>query len=588
MCGIFGYIGNKTNAAQLVVSGLKTLEYRGYDSWGVACAVKHQIFVSKHTGQIGKSHNLVFPKSTFAFGHTRWATHGGVSDANAHPHLDCTGKIALIHNGIIENYLEIKKRMLKLGHTFHSETDTEVAVHLIEEYAKKFLISKSVQLAFNEIKGLNAFIVMDAQEERFVIARNGSPLVVGYGDGENFIASDAIALLPYTRQVYFLEENQMAYVSRAGIMIFDAISGDLVEINKQQLDWTVEQAVKGKYTHFMQKEIHEQPAILADITANYTKQAIRIAEIIKNAYGTYMVGCGTAAHACLAGTYIFSKVAKRHINWAIGSEFSYQLEFLTPKSLVIALSQSGETMDTIEAVKRSKEKGARIFALVNQIGSSLYRIADDKMLLGAGPETGVASTKAFTAKLAHLIMLAYAMAGKIHEGQKILSHATRSTQKILTDTSVKRIETLANKLAKSRDIYLFGRGFSYPVALESALKIKEISYIHAEGIAAGELKHGPLALVSKGTPCIIFLPYDETYGAMLAAADELKARGATIIGVSYKNNPIFDEFIPVLEAGIGTIIPHVVVGQLLAYYMAVSRKLDPDKPRNLAKSVTVK
>jgi glutamine---fructose-6-phosphate transaminase (isomerizing) len=597
MCGIFGYVGDKTNAPDIVLRGLKSLEYRGYDSWGVACVAHgkpkdknngHAIEVRKKTGKIGAAKLDHMPKSTFAFGHTRWATHGGVTEVNAHPHLDCTGTIALIHNGIIENYEELKGTLIKKGHVFKSETDTEVAVHLIEEYAKTMISSKAVQKAFKAMQGLNAFIVLSLRDGRLIAVRNGSPLVVGFGNGENYIASDAMALIPHTKQVHFLEDNQMAIVSDGGIMIFNAITGEGIKPRKQMLNWTVEETVKGNYAYFMLKEIHEQTAILADIAANYESQEEKIAGHIEKSYGAYLVGCGTAAYACMAGSYFFSKIAKRHINWQVGSEFSYQLDFLTPKSLVIALSQSGETMDTLDAVRRAKEKGAKIFGLVNSIGSTLYRQADYKLPIGAGPEKGVASTKAFTGKLAHLLLLAYALDGRADEGKRVLIAATKSAKKVLARTSVTRIKELAKRIKSADHIYVIGRGLSYPASLETALKIKEISYIHAEGLAAGELKHGPLALVQEGTPCIAFLPDDETYGANLAGAMEMKARGGYIIGVSYKPHELFDYYIPVSDAMEATIIPNVIFGQLLAYYLTIERGYDPDKPRNLAKSVTVK
>ncbi|MFC1646711.1 glutamine--fructose-6-phosphate transaminase (isomerizing) [Patescibacteria group bacterium] len=607
MCGIFGYIGKQKKAAHIVVDGLKTLEYRGYDSWGIAYLPGDEklstekplipsektnkypkLKIDKNTGKITDEVKKLYPSSSFALGHTRWATHGGVTKANAHPHTDCTGAIALIHNGIIENYIELRKKLIKLGHKFKSETDTEVAVHLIEEYTKTMITSKAVQRAFSDIKGLNAFIVMNSKERRLIAVRNGSPLVVGYGNGENYIASDAIALVPHTKQVHFLEDNQMAIVGDNAIMVFNALTGDQRYPVKQHLTWSVDQTIKGKYPFFMLKEIYEQPAILADISANYENQAIKLASLINKSYGTYMVGCGTAAYACLAGSYLFSTIAKRHVNWAMASEFSYQLDFLKKKSLIIALSQSGETMDTLEAVRKAKIKGAKVISLVNAVGSSLFRESDHTLLIGEGPEKGVASTKAFTAKLAHLILLSYAMVGKVEKGEKILTQAVKATKKIITESYVKNIRELAKILKDRQHIYVIGRGLSYPASLECALKIKEISYIHSEGLAAGELKHGPLALVEKGTPCISYIPNDKTYDANLAGAMEMKARGGYIVGISNVPNDIFDYYLPVDDCQEATIIPNVIVGQVLAYELAVMKGFDPDKPRNLAKSVTVK
>ncbi len=488
----------------------------------------------------------------------------------------------------MENYEELKKQLIKQGHTFVSETDSEVIVHLIEEYAKKIQFTKAVQKAFNDLDGLNAIIAISSEERHFVAARNGSPLVIGYGTNENFLASDASAILPYTKQVHFLEDGEMAIVGENGVEIFEAKTGHEIHPHKQTLTWTVDQAEKGSYPHFMLKEIHEQPEIFLDIAVNSTGHAEKLAAIIEKSFGGYMIGCGTAAYACIAGTYLFSKLAKRHINWAIGSEFEYQQEFLTNKSLVIALSQSGETMDTLEAIKKAKQKGSKIVAMVNVLGSTLYREADYKILLGAGPEKGVASTKAFTAKLAHLILLANALAGDVNVGKELLLLAAKSSQTVVSKDSVASIEKLAKHISHAEHMYVIGRGLSYPASLETALKIKEISYIHAEGLAAGELKHGPLALVEKGTPCIAFLPNDETYFANLAGAMEMKARGGYIIGISHKPHDIFDSYLHVPDAKEATIIPNVITGQLLGYYLAVIKKLDPDMPRNLAKSVTVK
>lgn len=594
MCGIFGYIGTRSDAAKLVLNGLKFLEYRGYDSWGVAVVptasekLKNTIVVKKKAGKIGNANVDDMPESSFAFGHTRWATHGGVTDVNAHPHLDCTGKIAVIQNGIFENYEEVKRKLRARGHRFLSETDTEVIAHLIEEYGKRMLFPKAVQKAFNEMEGLNAIIAINANDRHLVAARNGSPLVVGYGDGENFLASDAAALIPHTKQVYFLEDDEMAIIGQHGIMIFDAKHGRHVTPKVQKLAWSVEQVEKGQFPNYMLKEIQEQPGIVAEIASSGRSRAEKLASMIRKAYGAYMVGCGTAAHAALVGQYLFAKIARRHVNWAIGSEFGYHLDFLTKKSMVLAISQSGETIDILESVKKAKDRGAKIAALVNVLGSSLYRLADERVMIGAGPEKSVASTKAFIGMLSHLVLVAHALDGRVQEGQKLLAAAATITKRLLSGASLKEMEKLAGKFKTSEHMYVIGRGLSYPASLETALKIKEISYIHAEGMAAGELKHGPLALVTQGTPVVAFLPNDETYGANLAGSMEMKARGGMIIGISYKPHEVFDTYIHVSDAREATIIPNVVVGQLLAYYLTIAKGLDPDKPRNLAKSVTVK
>lgn len=593
MCGIFGYVGSKSNAAEIVLNGLKRLEYRGYDSWGVGAVPLDEktIIVKKKAGRIGNANVNDLPKSTLAFGHTRWATHGGVTDVNAHPHLDCSGTIALIHNGIFENYEEIKKNLTARGHHFRSETDTEVAVHLIEEYSKSMSFTKAVQKAFNDMKGLNAIIVLDIKDHTLIAARNGSPLVIGFGpsaDGENFLASDAAALLPHTKQVHYLEDEHMAIIGERGVMLLNAKTGEHLQPIKQMLTWDVRDAEKGNYPYYMLKEIYQQPGVVADIASQSAGYAQKMAGIIRVSRGAYLIGCGTASYAAIAGEYLFSKIAKRHVNVAIGSEFGYHLDFLNRDSLVVAISQSGETMDILESVKKAKHKGAKIMALVNVLGSTLYREADYKILIAAGPEKGVASTKAFIGMLSHLILMAYAVAGKTRDGVAVLSRAVLSMKKVLSAQSLKRIKTLASNLKKVGHIYVIGRGMSYPTALETALKIKEISYIHAEGLAAGELKHGPLALVTKGTPCIAFLPNDETYGANLAGSMEMKARGGYIIGISHTPHEVFDYFLPVADAGEATIMPNVVAAQLLAYELTIARKLDPDMPRNLAKSVTVK
>lgn len=588
MCGIFGYVGKNQNAGDLVLDGLRILEYRGYDSWGVATLKEEKITVKKKAGKIPEE-KIDFPKTSFALGHTRWATHGGVTDANAHPHLDCTGNLAIIHNGIIENYDEIKKELEKEGHTFISQTDTEVAVHLIEAYlkkGKKFL--EAVRLAFLEFDGLNAIIVMDANSKTFVAAKTGSPLVVGKGNGEgNYIASDAPALIKHTDVLHFIEDGEMIEITTDTINGYDQKTGKEKDLSWQTVDWKFDAIDKGDYKHFMLKEIYEQPKVIETILNQAATTVEDLADIVKHSYGTYLVACGTAAYAALAGTYLFSKIAKRHVNYAVGSEFGYQLDFLKKDSLVIALSQSGETIDVIEAVKKAKDKGATIYALVNVLGSTLYRMADYKSLLMAGPEKAVASTKAFTAKLTYLILLAFALKGNINDGKDEVKKAVFSSTKVL-ESEVENIQKIAKDIYRNNHIYAIGRGLAYPIALEAALKIKEISYIHAEGMASGELKHGPIALVEKGTPCVAFLPDDETYGANLAGAMEMKARGAKIIGISFKNHEVFDHYIEVNEAGSATIIPETISVQLLAYYLALSRGLDPDMPRNLAKSVTVK
>lgn len=591
MCGIFGYIGPNKEASRIVFDGLKSLEYRGYDSWGVAVVTgktDQKISVKKKAGRIGDAHVRDLPPGSFAFGHTRWATHGGVTDENAHPHLDCKGQIAVIHNGIFENYEPIKEELLKKGHKFVSETDTEVIVHLIEELNKKFNFAESVRLAFNKMSGLNAIIAVNTKDRTFVAARNGSPLCVGFGNGENFLASDATAVLPYTKEVHFLDDNEIAAVKKDSVQIFDAKTGKEVPLRRLKLDLDVTQAEKGKYPHFLLKEISEQPEVVARIANTPKKEIEKATALIKNAWGTYFTACGTASYAGIAATYMFAGVAKRHVNFTVGSEFPYFEDFLVPKSLLIAASQSGETMDTLEAVRAAKRHGSKILAMVNAPGTSLTRLADYTIYLKAGPEKAVLSTKAYLAKLAYFLLFAYALAGKFENGLKLLRKTASQLSRMLKGDLEEKVKTLAKKLKNVDHIYLIGRGENYATALEGALKIKEVSYIHAEGFAGGELKHGVIALVEKGTPCIAIVADDKAKESVLSNAMELKSRGAYIIGIAPEKESVFDYWIKVPDAKAASPIVNVVPLQLLGYYLAVLRGFDPDMPRNLAKSVTVK
>lgn len=602
MCGIFGYIGDKKTAPSMVLTGLKTLEYRGYDSWGVAVVPdsddeKKTIFVKKKAGKIGKATVSDLPQGSLAFGHTRWATHGGVTDKNAHPHLDCTKTIAVIHNGIVENHEALRKDLEKKGHVFVSETDTEVIAHLVEEYLKKFSVlprdaapafSKAVQATFQDLDGLNAIIVINTKADEMVAARNGSPLVVGFGSGENFLASDPTALLPYTKQVHFLEDDEMVVVTRQNIHIFNARSGERIRPKKQLLTWTTEETEKGKFPFFMLKEIHEQPGMLSEIAADSTQQASALARELQKASRIYLVGSGTSGYAARAGSYYFATVGQKITNWSSPTEMHHHIGILPKNAVMLVMSQSGETMDLLDVVKRAKEHGTRVLSLVNVVNSSLWRMSDLSLPIGAGPEKGVASTKAFTATVAQLILMAYAMNNDIKTGQKLVAQAAKATRAVLTDKSIQIIKDIAGSLKNAEHLYVVGRGISYVTVMECALKIKEISYIHAEGVSAGELKHGPLALITKSATCIVYAPNDQHHASTIANAMEMKARGAHIIGVAPVREDVFDEYIPVPDVGEQTILPNVIVGQLLAYYLTIERGFDPDMPRNLAKSVTVK
>ncbi|MBI2613634.1 MAG: glutamine--fructose-6-phosphate transaminase (isomerizing) [Candidatus Levybacteria bacterium] len=601
MCGIYGYVGHKSEAANTVLDGLKLLEYRGYDSWGVAAKIKDErlemkggFLTEKHVGKIGDSH-LNFQLSTFnshlAIGHTRWATHGGVTVANAHPHTDCKAQIAVVHNGIVENFQELKTYLLKKGHKFISETDTEVIPHLIEENLKREGFASSVRDAFNALRGLNAIVAVNAGSSEIVVAKNGSPLIIGIGDQEFFVSSDVIGIVEHTKKVIFLKDLEMVILGNppaGGIQLLSLPEGNKLEIKPEQITWSYEISTKGKFDDFMIKEIHEQPNVVRNIAGNYTSQIEKLAKEIQNSKGTFFIGAGTAYHAGFSGNYLFSKIAKIHVNTSVASEFNYLEDFLTRDSLIIALSQSGETIDVVEPLNRAKKKGSKIFAITNTLGSTIYRMADYNMLLNAGPEKAVASTKAYIAKVSVILMLAYVLIGKTNEAKNILLKTADEIERLLSETTVDDIKKIAKALSVSKNVYAIGRGVSYPSALEAALKIKEVTYIPTEGLAGGELKHGTIALISKGVPCIVFAPMDETYESVISNAIEIKSRGGVIIGISPKKAEVFDHFVEVKDVDSGSYIAQVVVAQLLAYYMAIDLKLDADKPRNLAKSVTVK
>lgn len=583
MCGIFGMVGSSSNAALQVFYGLKDIEYRGYDSWGIAYPDENGIATFKQVGFLPATPSFLTNLTTpTAIGHTRWATHGGVTNQNAHPHHDCDRQLALVHNGIVENYLELKKELKK--HTFLSETDSEVIIHSIEDEYKKTgdLFSASAKI-FNKLKGLNAFVVTDGKQ--IIACKKGSPLVVGKTSNSYLLASDPNALLPHTKELIFLEDDQIALVTPSRCNIYHAKNQKEINVKFTKVDWDYASASLQDFKHFMLKEISEQPKVLLNLLQN-SSGIEKIAQKIKKAYGTYLVGCGTAAYSCLAGLYLFSTIAKRHVNFSLGSEFNYTEDFIKEKSLLIAVSQSGETIDVIEPVQKAKTRGADIIAITNVLGSTLYRLADQPFLLQSGVEKAVASTKALTSMFGTMILLAYASVNKSDEGQKILKKSAKEIQRIIVHKN--KIKKLASKIYKTRNIYILGRGPSYPVAMESALKIKEISYIHAEGFAAGELKHGVIALIEKGTPVIAYVPNDETKNATISNAIEVKARGAYVIGVGSQKHPAFDYFFEVKDVGASSIIPHVVFAQLLAYYLSTKLGFNPDKPRNLAKSVVVR
>jgi len=584
MCGIFGYVGPRNNASEITLKGLKVLEYRGYDSWGIAVSDGQSLSYEKHVGKIGEA-IVSLPEANFSIGHTRWATHGKVNYENAHPHFSCDNKVGIIHNGIIENFQELKKSLS--GHDFKSETDTEVVAHLIEDELKNNNFYNSVKIVFKKLTGLNAIVALNDNGE-MVVAKKGSPLALGIGENEYFLASDPTAILLYTKKVIFMEDDQIASLDKDGIKIFDLNTDSKISPDIQTLDWKVEENSLGQFKHFMLKEIFEQPVVALNIAKNYKDRIEEIAEIIKEAKGTFFIGCGTASYAALTGQYLFSSIAKKHVNFSIGSEFNYLEHYLNENSLVIAISQSGETIDVVEPVSKAKKKGAKVMTITNVLGSTLYRLADEKILLGAGPEVAVCATKSFVAMVSVLIYLSYQMIDEGEKASKLLIEASENINRMLSDEYQEKIKSLAQKIATANHLYLIGRGSSYPLALESALKLKEVPYLHSEGFAGGELKHGVIALIEKETPVIVFAPDDETYPSIISNAIEIKARGGYIIGISPKENEAFDYWLPVDDLKEATIIPSVVISQLLSYYMALEKGLDPDKPRNLAKSVTVK
>ncbi|MBV9326923.1 MAG: glutamine--fructose-6-phosphate transaminase (isomerizing) [Chloroflexi bacterium] len=605
MCGIFGYVGDRDEAPQLVLAGLKKLEYRGYDSWGIAArqasSAPARLLVDKHTGKIGQA-TTTLPAARAALGHTRWATHGGVTEANAHPHVDCQGRLAIIHNGIIENHAELRRELVALGHTFASQTDTEVVCHLLEEELTReadaedaansdpcHRLAQVLMSVFRRLDGLSAIGVLDPQLDCIAAAKNGSPLVLGWGNGGNFLASDSSALLDHTRRLTFLEDGQAALITRDSLTVYDVISGDpIAKPRVWDITWEQEVDSLDGYPHYMAKEIAEQPPVLRRLAAERAEAAQRLADSILAASTVHLVGCGSASNAARCGEYLFSRVASRQANCVVGSEFGYLADFLDERSLVVGLSQSGETIDLLDSMKSAQRRGAKLSALVNVEGSSLYRLVDDPILLSAGPERCVLATKSFTAKLGVLVMAAYAARGRLEAGRALLEQAADEIQSLLSDGRVEQIRALARRIADAEHLYVIGRGPSYPMALEAALKIKEVSYMHAEGFAGGELKHGVIALIDSGTPCIVLAPNDETFRAILSGAEEIKARGGRIIGISPFASDVWDEHIPVADVGEAASIVNAVPAQVLAYELALARGLDPDKPRNLAKSVTVK
>ncbi|MFA7253776.1 MAG: glutamine--fructose-6-phosphate transaminase (isomerizing) [Patescibacteria group bacterium] len=591
MCGIVGYIGNK-NGADVVFQGLKLLEYRGYDSWGIALKNESRIDLFKKTGKIGDfdlKKQLPGFSGQIAIGHTRWATHGGVTEVNAHPHLGREKRIAVVHNGIIENYQEMRRDLEAKGIRFQSETDTEVIPHAIElELNMGKSITEAIRAVLKMLEGSYALAVIDREQNTLIGAREGSPLVFGIGKDEYFIASDVPAFLKYSKKVVFLDDLEMVVADSQGYKIFDVETGQEVSKKTTQIAWSFEEAEKGGYPHFMAKEMNEQPLVIEKTIATATADLEKAVLMMKKAKNIYVIACGTAYHAGVYGSYIFAKVNGINLRPISAAEFPYFSQFVGKGDLVIAVSQSGETADVLDAVKSAQAGGAKILALVNVMGSTLMRVADFSIITKAGPEICVLSTKAYVSQLAMFVMLSSLLNGKPSEGKKILRSLKINIENILESKNLAKVKKLAKELASRSDIYAIGRGINYPTSLEACLKIKEVSYIHAEGYAGGDLKHGPIALIEKDVPVLVFVAKDGSEKEIVSNAMEVKSRGAEVIGISFENNSIFDVYLPVADNGIYSGISAILYGQLLAYYIALEKNLDPDKPRNLAKSVTVK
>jgi len=592
MCGIIGYWNSKKEAHPILIESLKKLEYRGYDSFGFATFSddlnNKELFVEKQTGKISeaKCNKL---SGTAGIGHTRWATHGIVSEKNSHPHYDCLKKIAIVHNGIIENHQKIKKYLIEKKHTILSETDSELIAHLIEESLKQGIVFKEAVMKTGYLlKGRNAFVALNPETKEIIAFRNGSPLIIGINDDEIFIASDIQAFIDKTKKIMYLDDLQLVVIKKEP-EFYDIKTGLKIKKRIIEIDIDVEEAEKGDYTHFMLKEIMDQKKTIINAINQDEKKIMHVAQEINNAKGIFFIGCGTAAKVCHLAEYIFSKVADKHINFIQASEFENYKHFLLPETLVIAISQSGETADVLDALSVAKEKCSKIISLVNVEGSSMTGIADYSFLINAGPEKAVASTKATTSQIALVILLAYACSGKLIEGNRILIDVAGKVNDMLNPRYSEHIKKLAEKIYLEKNILIIGRGLNYPIALESAIKITEVSYIHAQGFAGGELKHGPIALIENNTPVIALVTNNNSKNEIISNALEVKSRGAYVIGISPENNEAFDYWIKTPDTEeIASPIVNLIPIQLLAYYLGILKGYNVDYPRSLAKSVTVK
>ena len=608
MCGIVGYVGPR-DAAPILLEGLRRLEYRGYDSAGIAVRTDHgAVFVEKRAGKLhnlAESLNGSTPHGHPGIAHTRWATHGAPTDLNAHPHADCTGKLALIHNGIIENYAEIRDRLAEHGHTFASETDTEVLAHLIEERYDGDLV-EAVRKALGEVRGAYAIGVMHTDHPDLIVgARMNVPLIVGVGDGEGFLASDVPAILEHTRRMIILHEGDIAAVSPEGVRVVD-LEGHELQRDITEITWDLEAAEKGGFAHFTLKEIYEQPHAIQEALRGRVdgRGAIHLPELaaiedrLREAERIYLVACGTAHYAGDVGAYLLQQWVGLPASSVIGSEMRYAPPPMDSKTLVIAISQSGETADTIAPTRLARERGAAIVVVSNVVGSALTREGDATVYLQAGPEIGVASTKAFATQVLVLQILALHLAelrGKLSPAQVAhygLGLRALPRAAVAALDSATQVRDIARRWAGITDVMYIGRGVGFPIAMEGALKLKELSYVHAEGYAAGELKHGPIALLDPETPLVAIVTRGALYEKVLSNVSEARARTAPVLAVATQGDEeigkYVDEVIYVPETleELSPVIS-IVPLQLLAYEVAVSRGTDVDQPRNLAKSVTV-
>ncbi len=610
MCGIVGYIGSK-NSLPMLIDGLKRLEYRGYDSAGVAIIHDSTLRVQKKVGKVTELEKAAPSREysgSIGIGHTRWATHGEPSDINAHPHLSHDGTIAMIHNGIIENYQSIRATLENLGYKFSSATDTEALVHLIQEMKKvSGDLETAVRLALRQVDGTYGIAVVSSQEpDKIIAARKGSPLIIGIGENEHFIASDASAIVPYTRHVVYLEDGEIAVLSRNK---FETKTIDNVDIVKQveKITYDIEQIEKGGYEHFMLKEIMEQPETLRNAMrgrvlldeGNSKLSGLRdVMLLLENAQRMIITACGTSWHAGLVGEYMMEQYAKVPVEVEYASEFRYRNPIVKPNDVLFLVSQSGETADTLAALREAKKKGASVLGICNVVGSTIARESQGGVYIHAGPEIGVASTKAFTSQLIVLSLITLLIArqrGTItaDQGKAICAELLSlpdKVQSMLKNTS--EIERIAEEFKNISNFLYLGRGYNFPVALEGALKLKEISYIHAEGYPAAEMKHGPIALIDENMPVVVIATKDSTYDKVISNIQEVKARKGRVIAIANADDKrirsLADHVIDVPQtADLLSPIVNVIPLQLLAYYVAVKRGCNVDQPRNLAKSVTV-